>query len=147
MNCFESADKQFLVVNLEHGDLLLESLQQAADQFHLGTAAIVTGYGALSRLHIHYGKHTGRPPESVFVVYEEPLELCALTGLVAANQVHAHILASNGRESFGGHLEPETVVCWLAEIVLQRLPLNLKRERDEYGIPLLRERNQPCNDL
>jgi hypothetical protein len=32
------------------------------------------------------------------------------------------------------------VVCWLAEIVLQRLPLNLTRERDEYGIPMLREK-------
>ena len=139
MNCFQSDDKQFAVVNLAHGELLLESLQQAAEELNLGTAAIVTGYGALSRLHIHYGKHTGRPPEAVFVVYEEPLELCALTGLVADNQVHAHIMASNGRESFGGHLEPETVVCWLAEIVLQRLPLSLKRERDEYGIPMLKE--------
>jgi uncharacterized protein len=140
MNCFQSDDKQYVVVNLEHGELLLESLQQAADELDLGTAAIVTGYGALSRLHIHYGKHTGRPAEPVFVIYEEPLELCALTGLVADNQVHAHLIASNGRESFGGHLEPETIVCWLAEIVFQRLPLSLKRERDEYGIPMLREK-------
>ena len=140
MKSFLSADNQFVVLNLAHGELLLESLQQAADDLHLGTAAIVTGYGALSRLHIHYGKHVGRRPEAVFAVYEEPLELCALTGVVADNQVHAHIIASNGRASFGGHLEPETIVCWLAEIVLQRLPLNLTRERDEYGIPMLKEK-------
>ena len=139
MTHFISADHQFVVLNLAHGELLLESLQQAADELNLGTAAIVTGYGALSRLHIHYGKHTQRPPEAVFAVYEEPLELCALTGVIADNQVHAHILASTGRASFGGHLEPETIVCWLAEIVLQRLPMHLTREKDEYGIPMLKE--------
>jgi predicted DNA-binding protein with PD1-like motif len=142
MNHFTSPDGQFVVLNLAHGELLLESLQAAVTELDLGTAAIVTGYGALSRLHIHYGKHTERRPEPVFAVYEEPLELCALTGVVADNQVHAHIIVSNGRESFGGHLEPETVVCWLAEIVLQRLPLSLTRERDEYGIPMLREKLQ-----
>ncbi|NLO74114.1 MAG: DNA-binding protein [candidate division WS1 bacterium] len=141
MNIFTSEDGQYAVLNLAHGERLLENLQQAAEELNFGTAAIVTGFGALSRLHIHYGKHTGRPPESVFTVYEEPLELCALSGVIADNQVHAHILASNGRQSFGGHLEPETVVCWLAEMVIQRLPLSLTREKDEYGIPMLKEKS------
>ena len=44
-------------------------------------------------------------------------------------------------QAFGGHLEPETIVCWLAEIVLQRLPLSLTRERDEYGIPMLKDKS------
>ena len=140
MKHFQSPDGQYLVLNLHHGERLLESLQQLAEELDLGTAAIVTGYGALSRLHIHYGLNVGLPPQSEFVVYEQPLELCALTGLIADNQVHAHIIASNGRESFGGHLEPETVICWLAEIVLHRLPLALTRERDEFGVPMLKEK-------
>ncbi|HEY3398780.1 MAG TPA: PPC domain-containing DNA-binding protein [Armatimonadota bacterium] len=140
MQHFLSDDNQTLVIRFDHGDLLLEGLQRVADEVGLQTAAIVTGYGALSRLHIHWGRHTGRPPEAVYGVYEEPLELTALSGVVADGQVHAHITAGAGERTCSGHLEPETVVCWLAEVVIQRLPLDLVRVRDEFGIPLLRER-------
>ena len=139
MEYFCSEDNQFVVIRFDHGDLLLEGLQQVVDELGLQTAAIVTGYGALSRLHVHWGKHTGRPPEPVYGVYEEPLELCALPGVIAAGQVHVHITAGAGERTISGHLEEGTVVCWLAEVVIQRLPLELGRERDEWGIPLLRK--------
>jgi len=140
MEYFISDDGDTIVIRFDHGDRLLEGLQQVADELRLGTAAIVTGYGALSRLHVHWGKHTGRPAEPVFGVWEEPLEICCLTGLIADGQVHAHIAASNGPQTFGGHLELETIVCWLAEVVIRRLPLDLVRVKDEYGVPLLRTR-------
>jgi predicted DNA-binding protein with PD1-like motif len=138
MTYFVSESGDIIVVRFDHGDLLLEGLQQVADELGLQTAAIVTGYGALSRLHVHWGKHTGRPAEAVYGVYEEPLEICALPGVIAGGQVHAHISAGAGERTISGHLEPGTVVCWLAEVVIQRLPLELERVRDEWGIALLR---------
>ena len=140
MEYFCSEDNQTVVVRFDHGDLLLEGLQQVAEELRLETAALVTGYGALSRLHVHWGKHTGLPPEAVYGVYEEPLEICALPGVIADGQVHAHITAGAGERTISGHLEPETIVCWLAEVVIRRLPLDLMRVRDEWGVPLLRKR-------
>lgn len=141
MEYFCSADNQTIVIRLDHGDLLLEGLQRVADELGLQTAAIVTGYGALSRLHLHWGKHTGRPAEPVYGIYEEPLEICALPGVIADGKVHAHITAGAGERNYSGHLEPGTVVCWLAEVVIQVLPLDLVRVRDEYGVPLLQHRS------
>ena len=140
MEHLQSDDNQIVTIRFDHGDLLLEGLQQVADELGLQTAALVTGYGALSRLHVHWGKHTGLPPEAVYGVYEEPLEICALPGVIADGQVHVHITAGAGERTISGHLEPGTVVCWLAEVVIQRLPLDLVRVRDEWGIPLLRRR-------
>jgi predicted DNA-binding protein with PD1-like motif len=140
MEYFCSEDNQTIVIRFDHGDLLLEGLQQVADELGLETAALVTGYGALSRLHVHWGKHTGRPAEAVYGVYEEPLEICALPGVIAAGQVHVHITAGAGERTISGHLEPGTVVCWLAEVVIQKLPLDLVRVKDEWGVPLLRSR-------
>lgn len=140
MERFVSDDGNTAVIRFDHGDRLLEGLQQVADELRLATAAIVTGYGALSRLHVHWAKYARRPAEPVFGVWEEPLEICCLTGLIADGQVHAHIAASNGAHTYGGHLEPGTVVCWLAEVVIQRLPLDLVRVKDEYGVLLLKSR-------
>jgi len=140
VDTFVSSDNQTIVVRFDHGDLLLEGLQRAADELGLETAALVTGYGALSRLHVHWGKHTGLPPEAVYGVYEEPLEICAMPGVIADGQVHVHITAGAGERIISGHLEPETVVCWLAEVVIQRLPLDLVRVKDQWGVPLLQRR-------
>jgi hypothetical protein len=143
MDYYLSEDEHYVVVAFRHGDLLLEGLQEVARDIPLHTAAIVTGFGALSRLHIHYGGTAELPPQDVFTVYEEPMELVSLTGLVASGEVHAHITASNGRETWGGHLEPDTRVAFLTEVVLQRLPLRLVRERDEYGVPRLQHEPFP----
>ena len=140
MEYFQSEDNQTIIVRFDHGDLLLEGLQAVADGLGLHTAALVTGYGALSRLHVHWGAHTGLPPEAVYGVYEEPLEICALPGVIAGGEVHAHITAGAGERTISGHLEPGTVVCWLAEVVIQTLPLDLVRVRDEWGVPLIGRR-------
>lgn len=143
MQHFTSDDGRHIVLRLDDGDLLLESLQQLADEQGLDTAAIVTGFGALKRTHIHVGEWDRTPPKNIFIVREGPAELCGLHGVIADGQVHAHITASNGEWTIGGHLEPETVVLYLCEIVVQVIEgLPLRREMTEDGLPLLRRRGE-----
>lgn len=141
MERFISDDGDTIVVRLDDGDLLLESLQRLAQDERLDCAAIVTGFGALQRTHIHVGEWCELPPKNRFIVHEGPMELCSLSGLIADGGVHAHITASDGERTLGGHLEPETVVLYLCEIVLRVLPgLSLTREMSSDALPLLRER-------
>ncbi len=141
MERFRSDDGQTVVVRLDDGDALLESLQQVADEEGLDCAAIVTGFGALKRTHIHVGQWAQMPPKNRYVVHEGPMELCQLSGLIADGEVHAHITASDAETTIGGHLEPETIVLYLCEIVLQVLPgLRLTREFSDDELPLLQQR-------
>ncbi|MEA3399603.1 MAG: PPC domain-containing DNA-binding protein [Armatimonadota bacterium] len=141
MERFISDDGRTIVVRLDDGDLLLESLQQVAEDEGLDCAAIVTGFGALKRTHIHVGDWCELPPRNRYVVHEGPMELCQIAGLIADGQVHAHITASDAETTLGGHLEPQTIVLYLCEIVLQVLPgLSVTREMSSDGLPLLRQR-------
>ncbi|MCD6361196.1 MAG: DNA-binding protein [Armatimonadetes bacterium] len=142
MEHFTSGDGRHIVLRLDDGDALLESLQQLADDEGLDTAAIVTGFGALKRTHIHVGEWDRTPPKNRFIVHEGPAELCGLHGLIAGGQVHAHITAGNGEWTIGGHLEPETIVLYLCEIVIEVIEdLPLRREMTADGLPLLRRRS------
>lgn len=141
MEHFTSGDGRHIVLRLDDGDALLESLQQLADDLELDSAAIVTGFGALKRTHIHVGEWDQTPPKNRYIVWEAPAELCSIAGFIADGKVHAHITASSGEKTMGGHLEPETIVLYLCEIVIQIIDdLPLTRVMTDDGLPLLRRR-------
>jgi len=101
----------------------------------------VTGFGALKRTHIHVGDWDQMPPKNRYIVWEGPSELCSLSGFIANGRVHAHMTASDGERTMGGHLEPETIVLYLCEIVIQIVEdLPLRRVMTEDQLPLLRRR-------
>jgi len=138
MQHLTSEDGSTIILRLDDGDLLLESLQELASAEDLDCAVIVTGFGALKRTHIHVGEWDQLPPKNKYIVWEAPVELCSLTGLIVDGQVHAHITVSDGEKTIGGHLEPESVVLYLNEIVLHVIPgLKLTREMSPEGLPIL----------
>ena len=142
MERFDTHDGKHVVVRLDDGEPLLESLQALATAGDLAPAAIVCGVGALRRLHVHVPTVTTAPPQSRFLVVEEPLELCTVAGMITDRQTHVHVTASNGEQTWGGHLEPQTIVLYLAEIVLQRLDADLTHVTDERQLPVLSRREE-----
>jgi len=143
MEYFVSDDGATIILRLDDGDLLLESLQEVASAESLDCAVIVTGFGALKRTHLHIGEWDKLPPKKKYIVWEAPVELCSLAGFIADGQVHAHLTVSNGERTIGGHLEPDTIVLYLNEIVISRTPgLKLTRELSPDGLPLLRRREE-----
>ena len=53
MDSFES-DDGYVIVQLEPGDLVLESLREAIDDHDIETGAVVSGIGTLSNFNFHY---------------------------------------------------------------------------------------------
>jgi len=62
MERFISDCGRTIVLRLDHGDLLLQSLQRLAHGESIDTAAIATGSGALPATHVHVREWCGRPP-------------------------------------------------------------------------------------
>ena len=135
-----SGPTRLVTIGLAPGDLLLESIREAIEVQRIANGAIVSGIGTLKTCHLHYVDHTGFPPRNVFYRLEKPLELLSVSGLIADGEPHLHVAVScRDDEVYGGHLEEESKVLYLAEIaILVFDDHRLSRVEDpEWGIPLL----------
>jgi len=110
---------QVVIVALEPGEMLLESIREAIARHDIRNGVVVSGIGTLRTCHMHYIEHTDFPPKDRFFRLVKPLELVSVSGLIADGEPHLHIVVSCGEtEVWAGHLEPESEVAYLAEIAI-----------------------------
>lgn len=121
MNYGNAAIGRTVVVHLDRGEDVLESLRQIVAQEGIKHGLILTGYGTLDRVRFHSVTTNGLPPKDVFLTTEAPLEVLAITGSIAGGEIHAHITVADLEKSFGGHLEPGCRVLYLCDVVLAEL--------------------------
>jgi len=130
---------RLVVINLERGDLLLEGIKAELEKFGIRDAVITSAIGSLSKVVLH--RVTGFEPKPVdeFVTLEKPMELASLQGIVLDGHPHFHMVVSDLKQAYTGHLEEGTTVLYLAEISLLELKnAGLKRVPDDLGIAKLR---------
>lgn len=135
----KSGTGRLVVINLERGDLLLESIRDALDQYGVRDAVITSAIGSLSKVVLH--RVTGYEPEPVdeFLTLEKPMELASLQGIVVDGHPHFHMVVSDLEQAYTGHLEEGTTALYLVEISLLELnDVGLKRIPDENKIAKLR---------
>jgi predicted DNA-binding protein with PD1-like motif len=140
MEYFEDRQSGFVIVVLEHGDLIYESLEKVAHEAGLSDGVVTTGIGSLTRAYIHIVKSNDYPPKEEYLHLEGPLEVVQFGGIIANYQPHVHIsLWDANRNFYGGHLHEGCEVLALSEISIHRLhDLKLtRRAKDASGIPLL----------
>ena len=120
-------------IGLQPGEMLLESITQACKEHDIRTGAVVSGIGTLNSCQMHYITHTGFPPSDELYTIKGPLELLSVSGLIVNGEPHLHVVVSRGKEEvWGGHLEPDSEVCYLAEIAILKFnDLRLARHVDE----------------
>jgi len=131
---------KLVVVALAPGDMLLESIREAISTHDIRTGVVVSGVGTLKTCHMHYIEHTDFPPKDRFFRLARPLELVSVAGLIADGEPHLHIVVSCGeKEVWCGHLEPESEVAYLAEIVILKTsgPAMVRVKDEARGIKLL----------
>ncbi len=133
---------RLVVINLERGDLLLESIRNALDSYGIRDAVVVSAIGSLSKVVLH--RVTGYEVEPVdeFVTLEKPMELASLQGIVVDGHPHFHMVVSDLEQAYTGHLEEGTTTLYLVEISLLELTnVDLKRIPDENNIAKLRTKD------
>ncbi len=133
---------RLVVINLERGDLLLESIRDALDSYGIRDAVITSAIGSLSKVVLH--RVTGYEPQPVdeFITLEKPMELASLQGIVVDGHPHFHMVVSDLEQAYTGHLEEGTTALYLVEISLLELTnVELKRIPDENNIAKLRAKD------
>ncbi|MDP6380321.1 MAG: DNA-binding protein, partial [Phycisphaerae bacterium] len=134
MNVISNAGQtEMVVVGMEPGEMLLESIEQAVADENIRNGVVVSGIGTLKNLHMHYITHTNFPSDNEFINIERPLELVSVSGIIADGEAHLHVSVSCGRdEVYCGHLEAGCEVAYLAEVaILKCNDLAMVRRPDE----------------
>lgn len=124
-----------IVLKLEEGDMVLESIKDLCDKEHIQNAVIISGTGTLSQARVHRISDLNCPPaQMVDVIDDTPIELASLDGFVADSNLHIHCVLGAPGKVWAGHLMEECRIEFFGEIVIQELlGINLERHPNERG--------------
>ena len=124
---------EIVVVRLAYGDFLLESIQEICRQHRIRAGLILTGFGSLTDIAVSGAVGASFPPRKFYQrTRPRGVEILAMSGVIANYHVHCHIVLSDRKQAFGGHLERGCRVLSLAEIALMRVTgIKLARLVDE----------------
>lgn len=134
-----------VIISLESGELLLESIQDACETFDIDTGAVVSAIGTLRNLRVHY-LHTddlakSQSERNTMVDLDGCWEVSGIQGLIADGEPHLHVTAWDGERTIAGHLEEGNEVNALAEIAIRSFEgVHLERRPNASGVSMLRQR-------
>jgi predicted DNA-binding protein with PD1-like motif len=131
---------RIVVLRGDRGEDLLETIETTARGNHVANGVIISAIGTLENCRIHRVTSKKLPPEEEYVDIDGPLEINSVSGVIANGRLHAHISVSNGKGTYGGHLELGSRILYLAEIVVAEITgVSFNRVPDmATGLSLLR---------
>ena len=112
---------EIITLRLDKGEDVLASIERCARERGVHTGVVLSGIGTLYKAQLHHITYTGFPPKNEFVTYEGPIELLSIDGLIAEFVPHLHTCISIKDQTYMGHMEPDCLVLYLAEIAIARL--------------------------
>lgn len=131
--------ERVVVVSVFPGEYLLETIKDVIRREHIEHGIVLSSFGTLSEVHLHWVTTTGFPPVEHFAKYEGPFELLSLSGIIVHGEPHIHAVVSNVQGAYGGHLEPGNKVLYLCEVAIGVLTeISMRRELRPEGIRQLR---------
>jgi len=97
--------KRFHVVHLNRGDDVLLGLREAVKRKNIQHGLIVGAIGSVTAYHFHVVASCEVPPVELFPKREGAYDIATMTGFIFNGRVHCHIIFSDDKVAFGGHLE------------------------------------------
>jgi predicted DNA-binding protein with PD1-like motif len=98
-------------------DLLVELRNYAADH-GIKNAVILNGIGSSKSYSYHVVSSPDLPPEEIYPKEKRALDIVSVQGFILNGRVHAHLLFSDEKISFGGHLEEGVSLLTFAILTL-----------------------------
>ena len=123
-------------LRINPGEDLLKEIECFIEQTGLKYGTVVTGIATFKECTLHMVTTTGYPAVEHFEVWEDkPLELSAISGVIANGVPHLHMVVSDKNYAYSGHVEPGCIILYLCEIVIAEIKDgNFKRIRDNHGL-------------
>ena len=133
---FSKKEGAVLIVRLQPGEELLESLRTAIEEHGIITAVLLSGIGMLTETELGYFQGPGKGYS--IHRFTEPCELVSLSGNVSRQEngynLHLHAtLAQAGGGAVGGHLMKATVHL-TNEIFLLETAVPVYRRQEDSGL-------------
>ena len=125
--------QRLVVVRLNTGDDVLESIRNAVAENGVRTGAILTGVGSVSRYRVHVVETVNMPPGDVLFGEDGPYDILSITGLVIDGRVHAHITLSNTQKALGGHLEEGCRILTFGVVLIAEMAETALTDWDRPG--------------
>jgi predicted DNA-binding protein with PD1-like motif len=112
---------ELIPFRLDEGEDLVPALARMAEELNLGSAAVVSGSGALTVARLLPAGTAGPEPLAVIAEHEGPLAVVAMQGWVLANQPELHLTLSRGAAVIAGRATQGCLVQSGVEGLLLRL--------------------------
>ena len=81
-----------VVLKLEEGDMVLESIKALCDKEHIQNAVVISGTGTFSQARVHRISDLNCPPAHlVDTIDDTPLELASLDGFIAYSASYSFV--------------------------------------------------------
>ena len=123
-------------LRINPGEDMLEEIERFIEHSNLKYGVILTGLATFKKCTLHMVTTTTYPAVEHFETWDDkPLELSAISGVIASGVPHIHMVVSDKNVAYSGHCEPGCIVLYLCEIVIAEvIDGNFKRIRDEHNI-------------
>ena len=132
------------ILRLDQGDYVLESIRDLISKEDIKEGVVISAIGTLDKCVIHMVTTTDYPAAEHFERWDnKPLELSSIDGIIADGKPHLHIVVSDYKQAYSGHLEEGCRILYLGEIVIIELKsINLTRVLNSKNVLELREKNK-----
>lgn len=97
--------KRLHVLHLNPGDDVLLGLREAVKRKNIQHAIIIGAIGSVTAYHFHVVASSDLPPAELYPKAEGAFDIATMTGFIFNGRVHCHIIFSDDKIAFGGHLE------------------------------------------
>ena len=97
--------KRLHVIHLNPGDDILLSLRAAVEKLNLKHGIILGAIGSVTSYHFHVVSSPDLPPDELYPKGQGAYDIATMTGFIFNGRVHCHIIFSDDKIAFGGHLE------------------------------------------
>jgi hypothetical protein len=98
--------KRLHVIHLNPGDDILLGLREAVQRKNIQHGLIIGAIGSVTSYHYHVVASCDLPPAELFPKRAATaFDIATMTGFIFHGRVHCHIIFSDEKVAFGGHLE------------------------------------------
>ncbi len=125
--------RRLVLVRLNPGDDVLQSIRAAVQEQNIRSGVILNGVGSLNRYHVHVVEIPTLPTRDIFLRGEGPFDILSLSGLIIDGRVHAHITFANAVKAMGGHMEEGCRILTFGAVVLAETPDAVLTDWDRVG--------------
>ena len=112
---------RIVVLRFERGENLRESIRDKLKELGIRNAVLISAIGTFDKVKYHRITSTGVSGNSEILTVEAPMEFSSVDGLVIDGEPHFHLTFQDMDRAYSVHLEEESSVCFLAEVVLAEL--------------------------